>query len=509
MNYGHGAAETIVNPVVLALVLMAGIAIWLLPRRKAIIPFLAMGILIPINQIIVVAGLHFPMLRVLVLFGFIRLLGAKLSGKDKIFSGGMNGIDTALIVLAVFTAVDGVLLWRVWGEVIFQLGNLYTAFGVYFLLRYLIRDEEDVTRALRVLACVTVVVAGFMTYEHFTGRNLFYAILGGARAAALSSATERAEAFRAMGCFAHPIIAGTFGGFMAPLFIGWWRRDRRDRTFASLGAAASAVIPFAVGSSTALFALVAGVSVLCVWPLRRRMQMIRWGIAGMIVSLNIVMKAPVWQLIGRVGLVGGSSSWHRYELINQCILHFWNWALMGTKNFGSWGWEMWDLANQYVATADTAGLVPLIAFVALIVFGFKYVGKARQYYEGDRQREFFMWAIGSSLFANVVAFFGIGYWDQIIVPWYGLLAMISAVSLAARTPQLEPEEAAIPNSKSGLHSWSGTAPVRGHISIWLGHGDPRDPKGRSIRPVPGTQEGFREKRAYPGTLSRPRSGEGA
>ena len=32
---------------------------------------------------------------------------------------------------------------------IFQLGNLYSAFGAYFLLRFLIRNEADVLRAVR------------------------------------------------------------------------------------------------------------------------------------------------------------------------------------------------------------------------------------------------------------------------------------------------------------------------------------------------------------------------
>jgi hypothetical protein len=435
--YGGGVAESIVNPIVLAVTLAAGLLILVLPRRKAIIPFVFFGILIPINQIVVVGGLHFPMLRVLALFGFARILWAKLSGHDKIFSGGMNGIDKALVLLTAFTAIDGILLWRVWGEVVYQLGVLYTAFGVYFLLRFLIRDQEDIERALRVLACVTVVVAGFMIYESATGRNLFYAILGGAQAAMLATASVRADSFRAQGCFGHPIIAGTFGGFMVPLFVGWWKLNKKHRKVAVCGAIAAAVIPFAVGSSTALFVFIAGAIALLMWPLRRKMRMIRWGIVGIIVGLDVVMKAPVWELIARVHLADGSSSWHREELVNQCIRHFAAWALIGTKSFASWGWEMGDLANQYVATADTSGLIPLIAFIALLVYSCKYIGRARQYFEGDKQREFFAWAVGCSLFANLVGFFGIGYWDQIIVPWYGLLAIISALSLAARVHAAE------------------------------------------------------------------------
>jgi len=443
VDFGGGVAETIVNPVVLLVVLLAGILILMSSRSRAITALLAIGILIPMDQVVVVAGLHFPMLRVLALFGFARLFRAKFLQQRKIFSGGVNAIDVALTVLAVVTAVNGILLWQVWGEVVFQLGRLYTTFGIYFLLRSLIRDEEDVKQAIRVLAFVTIVVAGFMVHERFTGLNPFYAILGGAQAKVFGTAMERGEAYRATGCFGHPLLAGTFGGFMVPLFVAWWWKVPKERTFAVLAVAAAIIIPFTTGSSTALFALLGGIAALLLWPLRRRMRIIRWGIVIGLVSLHMAMKAPVWHLISRMSLSQGSSSDHRYELVNQCILHFSNWALVGTKDYASWGWMMWDLCNQYVATADTAGLIPLIALVAILVYGFKYVGRARRYYEGDRRQERFIWAISATLFANVVAFMGVSYFDQTIVPWYAVLAIISTVTLAARNRQRRVEPVAI------------------------------------------------------------------
>ena len=44
-----------------------------------------------------------------------------------------------------------------------------------------------------------------------------------------------------------------------------------------------------------------------------------------------------------------------------------------------------------------------------------------------------MWACSAALFANVVAFFGISYWDQTMVSWYTLLAIISALALVPKT----------------------------------------------------------------------------
>jgi hypothetical protein len=159
-----------------------------------------------------------------------------------------------------------------------------------------------------------------------------------------------------------------------------------------------------------------------------------------LVSLHLVMKAPVWDLVSRIDLTGGSSGYHRYQLIDQCIRHFWDWAFVGTKDFGNWGWDMWDLSNQYVAAADTTGLVPLILFLVMIVVGFRYVGRARRASSSDRKQEMFIWALGASMFANVVAFFGIAYFDQTIIAWYGLLAMIAAAAVTVRRQQREKGE---------------------------------------------------------------------
>jgi len=427
LSFGGGPTQTFLSPVVLLAIIIAGLLICFSTRRKALAAFLAAAILIPPDQVLLVAGMHFPMTRLLAIFGLARILRSKFSGKEKIFSGGMNGIDKALIALNLFMLIDGVLLWRSGGQLVFQLGVLLTAFGSYFLLRFLIRDWEDVVQAIQVLAVVAAMVALVMAGEQLTGKNLLYSTLGGARADELGSALVRDSHLRAAGPFGHPILAGTFGGMLLPLFVAVWWRERNSRKSAALGMVSAIVISFTASSSTALFGLLGGIVGLCFWPLRSWMRWIRWGIVAMLVSLHLYMKSPVWHLISDVDFTGSSSSYHRYQLINQCILHFQDWVLVGTKDVASWGWDMWDLSNQYVAIADTTGLIPLLSFLAILVFGFKYLGKARRS-AGDRKQQFFIWALGASLFANIVAFFGISYFDQTMLVWYALLAMISVVT---------------------------------------------------------------------------------
>jgi hypothetical protein len=448
LKFGGGVTETVLNPAVLILVLIAGVLICVWPRKKAIVAFLSASILIPMDQVLLVGSAHFPMLRVLILFGVVRIAIEKSRSKRPLFSGGMNKIDVALILLTLFTALNGILLFQESGAAIYQLGYLYTVFGVYFLLRFLIRDEADIVRTIQTLACIAAIVAVIMTYERISGHNP-YALLGGANAAGYANLMARSDKFRAIGCFSHPILAGTFGAVLMPLFVGLWWKGKKYRRIAGMGVIASTVMTVACNSSTPVLSYAAGVFALCLWPARRWMRTVRWVVLLTVVSLHLVMKAPVWHLIARIDISGGSSSWHRFMLVDQCIRHFGDWWLVGVKDTSAWGWDMWDTANQYVGTCENSGLIPFLLLVAVLVYGFKYLGRARRAVEKDKNRkmELFIWALGAALFANLVAFFGISYFDQTIVAWYGLLALISATVAHSRK-----KETALSRFRSGLDS---------------------------------------------------------
>ncbi|MBZ5539506.1 MAG: hypothetical protein LAN61_03185 [Acidobacteriia bacterium] len=450
LKFGGGASETALNPLVAVAMVITIALICVLRRKYVIAPLLAAAFLIPMDQVIVVGPFHFMMLRVLILAGWIRLIWTKLSSKTEIFSGGMNGIDKAMILSTLIGGADIVLLWGSSGALINQLGNLYTVFGMYFLLRFLIRDEEDIERAIRVFAYVAAVIAVVMMTEQATGRNP-YSFLGGPREAVRQQLMERDDRFRAMAAFAHPILAGAFGAILLPIFIGLWSRGRKFRISALVGIFAATIITIASVSSTPALTYLAGIGALCLWPLRKRMRLLRWGMVTTLVSLHLVMKAPVWALIARVDVIGGSSGYHRYFLVDQFIRHFWDWWLLGVKSYAEWGWDSWDLANQYVAVGEGSGLIPFIFFLAVIVYGFKYVGLARKAVEGDKRKEFFFWALGAALFSNVIAFFGISYFDQTVVAWYAFLAMISTATAPFLVSFARPkDDAAIQSSPAGL-----------------------------------------------------------
>jgi O-antigen ligase len=196
-------------------------------------------------------------------------------------------------------------------------------------------------------------------------------------------------------------------------------------------------------SSTAALAYAAGVGALFVWPLRRYLRVFRWSVAIVLIVLHLSMQAPVWALIGHIDLMGGSSSYHRYELINQAILHFWDWYLVGEKTTYQWGFNLWDTANTYVETAVTGGLSTLLLFVSIVVCCFGRLGKARKKTR-NRERARLNWSLGAALFSSAVGFIGITYYDQASVEWYSLVALICTATMlgagaATKTkPVMEP-----------------------------------------------------------------------
>jgi hypothetical protein len=218
--------------------------------------------------------------------------------------------------------------------------------------------------------------------------------------------------------------------------------NTKTKVVGVLGIAGATVMTLTSNSSTPLLAYGAAIAGLCCWPFRKKMRVFRWGLVLMLVILHLAMKAPVWALIARIDLTGSSSGFHRYMLVDQCIRHFGDWWLIGVKNYDNWGFDTWDLSNQYVGYALTGGLATLVSFILVIRGSFSRLGAARRRVQADRKREWYVWCLCAALFSHVVAYFGIGYFDQVQVAWYALLAIIGVeVSEAIRSNRPKVQQA--------------------------------------------------------------------
>lgn len=448
--FGGGVATSSIHPLVLTAAILAAILMLVLPRKFVIVPFLLVVFLSPWSQQIYVAGVHLFVLRALILVGLLRTLFIKPSSQQSRFAGGFNSVDTAFLLWAIFRSIAFIILFRGdSGAIINQGGFLWDLIGGYVLLRMLIQNEEDITRVVKVFAFITLVFGFSMLNEKLRSQNIF-----GYLGSVPIVPDIREGSIRAQGPLAHPILAGVFGVTLVPLF--WWLwQSGKAKVSAVLGFIGSTLMMITCASSTPLFSYLAAFAGLVFWPLRRKMRLFRWALALGLVSLHLVMKAPVWMLISRVDLIVGNSGYHRAMLIDQCIRHFSDWWLIGTSASGTWGWDMWDLSNQFVAEAETGGLLTFVCFVLVISFSFGRIGKARRLVEGDPKQEWFMWFLGITLFTHVVSFFGISYFDNTKIMWCAFLSIVAAATapILAEAKAKEPAEPEIirrPGAKLAL-----------------------------------------------------------
>jgi len=427
-DLGHGASGTVLHPLV-ALAMIVTLVLMLKRRRQyAIAPLLLCTFLVPRGQEIMLGGAHLYVHLILILVGFILVIKGKYR-----FAGGFNSLDKVFIVWACYRVLAVVI--TNWPDGIGeQLAFLVQALCGYFLLRYLIQDEEDVARAAKALAFSAFILGLCMVYERATLINPFGVYLGGQ----VTVPEIRDGVARAQATFGHSILAGCFGGTLVPLFVWLWKKDLKVP--AVLGLVGSTLMVLMAKSSTPLLAYVAGILGLCLWPVRKKMKALRWAIVATLAILAVVMNAPVWFVIAHINVIGGSGGYDRAFLIDTCIRHFRDWWLFGTNQNGNWGYDMWDLSDQFVAEAEMGGIITLVCFITLIVKGFSRLGKMRKRVRPKQQWLF--WCLGSVMLANIFAYFGVAYWDQTQIWWFAFLAMICAATSTATAPA--PARAPVP-----------------------------------------------------------------
>jgi hypothetical protein len=407
---------TVVHPLGLAALLILTGALLALPRRLAFLPLLLLAALIPAAQRIVIAGLDFTFLRLLIVAGFVRVLAR---GEHR----GLRWtpLDSALVA---YTLVEGLVYlarMRSGPSLTLQLGVTFDVFGMYFLMRMLVRGWQDIDRLALSAILVSIPTAAFFLVEAQTGRNPFSA-LGGVPVLTVI----REGKLRCSGAFGNSILAGCFWASLIPLMVA--RGLRANRPLAGLGVCCALIVVITCASSTPIMGLLFGAVGTALYPLRFELRWVRRGLSALLVFLHIVMKAPVWHLISRIDVVGGSSGYHRYNLIDKFIQNFRDWWLLGTNSTGGWAWGLHDVANQFVAAGVRGGLAGFVAFIVLLVQAFKQTGLTLRSVRNDRTKTAYAYALGICLLMHIGMFFGVSYWGQIEVVFYANLAAVGSLA---------------------------------------------------------------------------------
>jgi len=138
---------TFVNPLGLVFTILMGILLLVLPRRYALLPIIALICYMTMGMRIMIGPLNFTMLRIVLPFGWLRLI---LRGELKEIR--FNPIDKTMLAWVFVSIVTYTLLWQTGDAFKYKLGFAYDCLGFYFMFRYFVRDMDDVTRTLRMLA---------------------------------------------------------------------------------------------------------------------------------------------------------------------------------------------------------------------------------------------------------------------------------------------------------------------------------------------------------------------
>lgn len=443
LRFGGGSADSVISPFVIVWLLLAILLIMVLPRRKAIMPFLIAFFTIPIGEVVVVGGIHLTALRILILVALAKRL--TFSRREK-YPEGVNGIDWAVILWAVSAFIAFFLQFPGTPSLIQGLGVLLDTLGGYLAVRSLIPDGEGMRTTIKTLAIVCAILGACMINEQIRQVNVFGYMGGIDLVPVFRDGHLRAGA--TLGC----IPAGAFSGVLIPLFV-WLLKEKNCRVAAIVGLAGATAMVFTSYSSTSWMALIGSIVGLASWRLRKSMRTIRWAFVMVLVGLQMVMKAPVWALIARVDLTGSSSAYQRYQLVDMTIRHFTAWCLIGTPDYVNWGWDSWDLCNQFAAVALTGGLLALVCYLAIFKRSFSALGIARKRVNGDLRQEWLLWCFGSTLFATIIAHFGINYMAQLIMGFFPLVACICVATSEAKQATVPSTEKAIGSKWASWEMW--------------------------------------------------------
>ena len=419
--------ESSLTDVALVFLVCMALLTWALPRRFALAPLLITTCYMPLGQMLIVGGLHFQLFRILLLVGVCRVLtrqeakGLTATRLDKLFLYWITVTLVMGVIQNQFTTRSGIV---------------YDALGSYFLFRCWIRNLNELAGAARFLAWMIVPLAVSMAVEKFTNRNIF-SVFGGVPEMTI----EREGALRCQGAFRHPILAGTYCATILPLFVGLWYWSQNSKLPGAVGVCCATWGTLASRSSGPFIAMLTVAVGFALWRMRDRMRSFRWAIIWVLIAFSIVMAAPVWYLIDRISNIVGGSGWHRSYLIDQAYHHFNEWWFIGSTYTAHWapGGQVlavdpnnMDITNHYIAEGLAGGVLKLGLFIAMIVRGYKTVGRWANRRDVPFAQRMLVWSLGVCLGSHCMSFFSVSYFDQIVVMWYWLLALLAMLA----SPQL-------------------------------------------------------------------------
>lgn len=409
------------NPIALVFFIVCAVALLAVPRKWAPAVLILGCTYITMGQGIEVASIHLHIYRMMLIVGVLRVLM-----KGEWLKGGVNLIDKMLMAWGCW-AIFASLFHEPRYGLVYTCGAVLNVTMLYFLIRIWCTDLDEIRDVILIVAFILVPLAAEMLMEKATGRNVF-AIFGGIS----EMVPIREGKLRAQGPFLHSILAGTVGATCVPLFIGLFSKSR---VAASMGIAAGVVMTFASASSGPVMSLLAAAGAMMLWPFKQHLSKFRMCGVIFYFVLMIVMTRPPYYLMGNIDISGGSTGWHRANLIEMTFAHLSEWWIIGTDHTRHWmpaqgigaDPQHTDITNYFIGLGVQSGLLGMLLVIGVIAFAFRGAGKVLDdKLESQPEQGFMIWCFGASLFSHAVTGLSVSYFDQSILFFWLTIAVINS-----------------------------------------------------------------------------------
>lgn len=384
------------------------------PREKFLWPLVISACLLPDSQQIIISGLDFSIIRLVFFFGIFRMVI-----RHEVRSVEWNYFDKLVFAWCLVGTFVYVMQYGNSSAIVRKLGVLSDSLGLYWIFRQGIRNWDDVYGLFKVFAVSALLLALVVMIERVQQQPSVYSIFG------YTGTEYHRGRFRCAGPFGSPIMMGCCWATLAPIFFS--RMKVLDSSYLyKLSIVAAVILVILSASSTPLLVLAAIMFFWFLYPVRMYGKVFFGGGILVVFMLDVVMKAPVWHLMGRADIFSGSTGWHRFHLFDQFVRNISDWFWLGTTSTAQWGRGLGDITNQFVLEAVRGGFITMALFSLVMYSTVKITGKYSLTMAGMSEG-WLSWGICVSILGHFVAFWGVSYFGQILLFLYLIFAIVGFI----------------------------------------------------------------------------------
>jgi len=374
---------------------------------------------LPADIPVQIIGLNFYALRIVGMCALIKIL---LTNDGKLFL--YNAIDKLFFYYIFFGSIIYILASQdIIGAAIFKSGQFVDSVVLYIVFRRIVDSSETIDIIVKTFSVCILILLPFAIFEFFTAKN-FFSLVG------RSSISIRHGEIRAAATFSHAIL---FGSFAAALFPVCWAAYMQQRKWLYLLATLSCIFFVIASSSSGPLVVLAGVIVFVMFfRWKQYSNLLAGSLAAGALFIHLARESPLWHFLYiRLPVKGGSTGWHRYQLVEAAVKDFWEWCWLGYGDVGPiWHVKYWaythakftDITNHFLLEGVRGGFLTMFLFILLCYKTTKSLGSL-SIIEHDRGSQWLWWGFTVMMIAHCITFLSVAYFGQITMLLYLTIAL--------------------------------------------------------------------------------------